>query len=373
MAKLIHRLSTTDNVVKLELEGNLRIDRLAEFDEILSAIKVESGQVLEVHCALLRHFDLSCAGVFLRHINLWRTQPFELKLINANLPHLEFLEKLPEAEPVREDIKRNAIVQVFFSLGYLATSALQEMRFFFAFVGRTTDALWQVAKNPTKLRVKAIMHHMQVTGVAALPIVCLIAFLISVVLAYQGVQQLRIFGAEIFTVDLVAISVLREMGILLTAIMVAGRSGSAFAAELGVMQINEETDAIRTMGLEPFQVLVLPRVIALVLVMPLLTFAADMMGLLGGAILSMNLIDISPQQYMGRIQDAVTVNTFLVGLLKAPVFGGLIAIVGTMRGMQARGSASEVGSLTTVAVVQSIFMVILADALFSILFSALKI
>jgi phospholipid/cholesterol/gamma-HCH transport system permease protein len=195
-----------------------------------------------------------------------------------------------------------------------------------------------------------------------------IAFLITVVIAYIGAQQLRSFGAEIFTVDLVTVGVLREMGALLTAIIVAGRSGSAFAAEIGVMQLNDEVDALKSIGVDPYEVLVWPRVVGLVIAMPLLVILADAMGLVGGAVLCSWLLDISPEQYLVRVQLALAPTTFWAGLIKAPVFAVLIAITGTFRGMQVRDSSRELGRLTTVAVVQSILLVMLANAVFAIIY-----
>ncbi|HLB83751.1 MAG TPA: ABC transporter permease, partial [Steroidobacteraceae bacterium] len=214
----------------------------------------------------------------------------------------------------------------------------------------------------------SVVRHAYETGVQAIPVVAVIAFLISIILAYIGLQQLRPFGAEIFTVDLVAIGVLRELGVLLTAIMVAGRTGSAYAAELGVMKLNDEVDALESLGLDPFEVLVLPRVLGLVIAMPLLTIVADAMGLAGGALLTGLLIDLSWSQFLARLDTALSDTTFWAGLIKAPVFGVLIALTGTMRGLQVRESSRELGRLTTVAVVQSIFLVIFADAVFAIFF-----
>jgi phospholipid/cholesterol/gamma-HCH transport system permease protein len=189
-----------------------------------------------------------------------------------------------------------------------------------------------------------------------------------VISAYIGAQQLRPFGAEIFTVDLVAIGVLRELGVLLTAIMVAGRTGSAYAAELGVMKLNDEVDALESLGLDPFEVLVLPRVLGLVIAMPLLTIVADGMGLAGGALLTWVLLDLPWQQFVQRLDVAVGDTTFWAGLIKAPVFGALIALTGTLRGLQVRESSRELGRLTTVAVVQSIFAVIFTDAVFAVFY-----
>jgi phospholipid/cholesterol/gamma-HCH transport system permease protein len=219
-----------------------------------------------------------------------------------------------------------------------------------------------------RLRIPSIVRHMHETGVQAIPVVAVIALLISIISAYIGAQQLRPFGAEIYTVDLVAIGVLRELGVLLTAIMVAGRTGSAYAAELGVMKLNDEVDALESMGVSPYEVLVLPRVVALVLVMPLLTVVADAMGLAGGALLTSYLLDLPWSQFVMRLDSSVSDTTFWAGLVKAPVFGLLIALTGTLRGLQVRESSRELGRLTTVAVVQSIFLVIFADALFAIYF-----
>jgi len=236
------------------------------------------------------------------------------------------------------------------------------------FFGRIAAVLGESFSRPRVLRLSSIARHVQETGVSAIPIVSLIAFLISVVVAYLGAQQLARFGATIFVVDLVTIAVLREMGVLLTAIIVAGRSGSAFAAEIGVMQLNEEIDALRAMGMNPIELLVVPRVLALVISLPLLTVIADAMGLAGGGLLSLVNLHIPLPQFLSRLRESLSPTTFWSGLIKAPIFAILIGMVGTYRGMQVRDSARELGRLTTVAVVQSIFLVILADALFAVLF-----
>ncbi len=256
-------------------------------------------------------------------------------------------------------------------VGKASVQAWQETLALLRFIGETWATLYQCIRNPRRLRVASIVRHIDETGIDAIPIVALIAFLISVVLAYQGADQLKRFAAEIFTINMVAISVLREMGVLLTAIMVAGRSGSAFTAEIGVMKVNEEVDAMRVIGLNPFEVLVLPRLLALMIAMPILTFIADMMGALGGGIICYSLLDIPPVRYIEQFRASVQMSDFWVGMIKAPVFAFLIAVVGCIRGMEVTGSAESVGRLTTVSVVQSIFLVLLMDALFSVLFSKL--
>jgi len=201
----------------------------------------------------------------------------------------------------------------------------------------------------------------------------LLSFLIGVVVAFQGADQLRRFGAEIFTVNLLGVSMLREMAVLMTAIIIAGRSGSAFTAQIGTMQVNEEIDAMRTIGLNPLDVLVLPRVMALVIAVPLLTVFADMMGVLGGAVMSLAVLDISVVQFSERFKTVIPLSAFWIGLIKAPVFGLLIALVGCREGLQVGGSAESVGLHTTRSVVISIFLVIIVDAAFSIFFSILGV
>jgi phospholipid/cholesterol/gamma-HCH transport system permease protein len=254
------------------------------------------------------------------------------------------------------------------ALGRRALESWRGLQQAMVLLGRIVVAFGRGVVQPRRLRGTSVARHVYETGVQAIPIVALIAFLIAVIVAYIGAQQLRNFGGEIFVVDLITLSVLRELGVLLTAIIVAGRSGSAFAAELGAMRLNEEVDALEAMGLEPVEVLVLPRVLALVIALPLLTIVADFMGLAGGAVLSWSLVDIPFNQFLTRMDESIAPTTFWAGLLKAPVFALLIALVGTLRGLQVRGSSRELGRLTTVAVVQGIFLVILADALFAVLY-----
>lgn len=242
-----------------------------------------------------------------------------------------------------------------------------------SFTGEAAVRLLRGIPSAKSWRPTSVVRHVYETGFKAIPIVALIAFLISVILAYMSAEQLQKFGADIFVVDLITIAVLREMGVLLTAIIVAGRSGSAFAAEIGAMKLNEETDALRAIGISPMEVLVLPRVIGLVIALPLLTIIADAVGIAGGALLCFSLLDMPFVQYFQRVHETVGEWTFWVGLIKAPVFALLIAGAGTYRGMQVRGSSRDLGRLTTVAVVQAIFLVILANALFAVLFMEMGI
>ena len=237
------------------------------------------------------------------------------------------------------------------------------------FLGECTVEIFRAIKNPSILRWRTIFHRLEVDGLLALPITGLLAFLMGVVIAYQGAEQLRRFGANIFVVDLVGISFLREIGPLIVAILIAGRSGSAYAAQFGTMKVTEELDAIRTLGLSPIQLLVLPRVCGLIIAVPLLTVYADILGVLGGAVVAYNRLNLSLTEFFSRFEEWVALRHFLMGLGKAPFFAMIIAVVGCFQGFQIRGNVDDVGRRTTISVVQSIFLVIVFDALCSIMFS----
>jgi phospholipid/cholesterol/gamma-HCH transport system permease protein len=258
-------------------------------------------------------------------------------------------------------------------LGEAVVDGLARSRNMVGFFGQIVVTLGRVLLRPERIRFVSFVSHLEQTGLNALPIVGLLSFLVGVVLAYQGVDQLRKFGADMFMVNLVGVATLREMGILLTAILIAGRSGSAFTAQIGTMQVNEEVDAMRTLGLDPIEVLVLPRMLALIIAMPLVTFFANIMSLIGGGLIGVTLVDLTVPQFIRQLNQAVDLWDFWVGIIKAPVFAFLIAMVGCFEGLRVEGSAESVGRLTTQSVVESIFLVIVFDAVFSILFSYLGV
>ncbi len=237
------------------------------------------------------------------------------------------------------------------------------------FMGAITMALIAVIRHPRRFRFNAVVHEFETVGVAALGIIGLMSFLIGVVIAQQGAVQLRQFGAEVFTINLVGRLTLREMGVLMTAIMVAGRSGSAFAAQIGTMKLTEEIDAMRTIGVSPMEALVLPRVLAAILLLPLLGFYSSMIALIGGGLLSWVTLEIPPITFIQRIREVVPITDLYVGLIKAPVFGAIIAMSGCFQGMQVEADAEQVGLRTTAAVVQGIFLVIVLDAFFAVFFT----
>jgi phospholipid/cholesterol/gamma-HCH transport system permease protein len=269
----------------------------------------------------------------------------------------------------KHHVQRATIADWFDAFGRRTVSAITKTLAIIGFLGQVIATIASLARHPTRMRWTAMVHHMQQVGVNAVPIVALMAFLIGVVLAFQGAAQLRQFGAEVFVVDLIAISVLRELGILLTAIIVAGRSGSAFTAAIGSMKMREEIDAMRTLGLDPVAVLVVPRVLALILMLPLLGLIANISGLVGGAIMSWIELGVSPGVFEARLVSNTGVWHFGVGMIKAPFFALIIGIVGCFEGMQVEGNAESLGRLTSTSVVLAIFLVIVADALFSVFFA----
>jgi phospholipid/cholesterol/gamma-HCH transport system permease protein len=360
------------DALTLHLSGRWSIDNIAQVEAALTDFKVAGSQHIRVDYSKLEALDLSGAWLLHKHLEQVAAAGGTIEFIGKPPAHFDFIDEIArrqsdEAEP-QAQAAGGPVARGLGWLGRVSVGQLKEAKQSVGFFGRIAITMQRSLRSFRRLRVPSITRHVYETGIQAIPIVSLIAFLISVIIAYLSAEQLRQFGAEIFTVDLVAIAVLREMGVLLTAIIVAGRSGSAFAAEIGVMRLNEEIDALESMGVDYFEVLVQPRIIGLVIALPLLTIIADGMGLAGGALLSYSLLGIDLSQFIVRVQDALAPTTFWAGLLKAPVFALLIAIVGTYRGMQVRESSRELGRLTTVAVVESIFLVIFADAIFAIVY-----
>lgn len=352
----------------LALAGALEITTL---DEARSALKKWSrhGQSRTLNIAKLDSLDTPGA------LFLCGLQDKGVKLAGIRAEHKSLLDLICglDLKPIPQVESTPRWCQLVVQLGKGSHDFRREAIDLTTFIGRAAN--WTVCSllHPGCLRPAAISRHITETGIQALPIIGLMAIMIAIVIGYQGVAQLRPFGGEDYTINLVAVSVLREMAVLITSIMVAGRSGSAFTAEIGVMQTREEVDALKVMGIEPMQVLVVPRIIALVITLPLLTFFADIMGLVGGGAISLFLLDVSPVQYLTRLPQAIDGSDLFVGLFKAPVFAFFISIIGCMHGLRVTGSAESVGRETTRAVVKSIFLVIVLDAFFSILFERLGV
>ncbi|MEQ9489363.1 MAG: MlaE family lipid ABC transporter permease subunit [Alphaproteobacteria bacterium] len=294
-------------------------------------------------------------------------------LDDRHTPLLELVKKVESDAPGELHSKPTTLLTMLDMLGRGTVAVGRKGLDLTNFLGVVVVTLLRTMLHPSRLRPHAIVSQMELTGLRALPIVGLLIFLIGIVLAYLGANLLRKYGAEIFTVDLIGQSMLREVAVLITAIMIAGRSGSAFTAEIGTMKVNEELDAMRTLGLDPIEILVLPRLMALLITLPLLSFFANIMGVLGGGVLAYVALEIEPQQFVQQLKHAVSLDDFLVGMVKAPVHACIIAIVGCYEGLKVQRSAESVGKQTTMSVVESIFLVIMATSIFSVMFSYLGI
>ena len=357
----------TGDILEMQLTGDWTIDNVARMNAIVAQLGSAHVGPAVIDFSPIGRMDTTGAWMVekIRQRLTTADHPVDLRGIQPNhqllVDRLHGLTDEPAAEPARY----SALSLIAERTGRATIDALREATDLLNFLGLATVTAARTAVSPRRFRMTSFVFHLEQVGLNALPIVGLLSFLIGVVLAYQGADQLRRFGAAIFSVNL--------LGILLTAIIVAGRSGSAFAAQIGTMQVNEEIDAMRTIGLDPIEVLVLPRMLALLVAMPLLAVYADLMGLAGGAVMAIVSLDITFTQFTERLKDVVPIWAFWVGIIKAPVFGVMIALVGCREGLKVRGSADSVGRQTTRAVVVSIFLVIIIDAVFSIFFSAVGV
>jgi phospholipid/cholesterol/gamma-HCH transport system permease protein len=295
------------------------------------------------------------------------------KVTGANDQVKSLLEQVAEADkPVKVvPEERGGFIRILRELGEWVAEAGVTLVGLLGFFGATLIGFANLVRRPKRFRVNAVVQRFDVVGVRALGIIGLMSFLIGIVIAQQGAVQLQQFGAEIYTINLIGRITVRELGTLMTAIMVAGRSGSAFAAQLGTMKITEEIDAMRTIGVSPIEALVIPRLIATVVMMPLLAFWAMLMALLGGGIFVWLSLGIPPLTYIQRLQEVTPITDLWIGLIKAPVFGFIIALAGCFQGMLVESNSEEVGQRTTTAVVQSIFLVIVLDSVFAVFFSSI--
>ncbi|WP_457596522.1 ABC transporter permease [Hydrogenimonas sp.] len=275
--------------------------------------------------------------------------------------------------PAAPSPRTNPFVDALVSLGEAGERFVKDFVAFLAFLGAATLAFFDNLLHPGAIRFKESASHIYKAGVTALPIVALSSFLVGVVIAYQSAVQLQKYGANIFIVDMIGISIPRELAPLITAIIVAGRSGSAYTAQIGVMKITEELDAMKTMGFGIFRFVVLPRIYAMVVALPLLIFFADIVGIYAGMLVADAQLGINPAQFFDRLQEAVEPRHYLIGLFKAPFFAFIIAAIGCFRGFQVTGDTESVGRYTTMSVVNAIFLVVALDALFSVIFTELGI
>jgi phospholipid/cholesterol/gamma-HCH transport system permease protein len=378
---------TTIQIASLEIETDTAADpasvtvRCAGAWTVLGVAPVEQRlSALAFPLASKLAFDVSAittldsAGAWLLHRTIHALEQRGIKIqINGSKSEFNTLLKLIATHAGTAEPPEPIKIGLLAGIGQQAWRNLLGFSGMLAFIGESSIAFLRSLGQPHRIRWRPILHNLQTAGFEALPIVGLLSFLMGVVIAYQGADQLQRFGANIFIADLVGLSMLRELSPLLTAIIVAGRSGSAYAAQIGTMKINEEIDALRTIGIGPQELLVQPKIIALVIALPLLTVYADVAGVLGGMLMANSMLDISFSVFLDRLEDALSLSSFLTGIIKAPVFAVIIALVGCFQGFQVSGSADSVGRQTTVSVVQSIFLVIVSDALFSVVFNWLDL
>ena len=363
----------------LQAGGRWTIAESARLDQQLQRLEAAGREALTIDGSRIEKLDSTGAWLLLRTARALEAAGHQISSLDVPERYGALIKNIdrddkPEPERKRRGPRMSPGVYRLYRIGKATVEASRQGWRMMGYLGRVTVETGEMIAAPRKnLRLAAMVTQVEETGISALPIVGLLAFLIGVVVAYQGADQLKRFSAELFTINLLGVGVLRELGGLVTAIVVAGRSGSAFTAHLGTMRVNQEIDAMQTMGLDTIDTLVLPRIIGLVISLPLLTFYADIMGLMGGAAMCYFQLGINIPSFMRQLNEAINVNTLLVGLIKAPVFAFVISLVGCYEGFQVERNAASVGLLTTKSVVESVFLVIVLDAAFSIMFSVLGI
>ncbi|MFM5913405.1 MAG: MlaE family lipid ABC transporter permease subunit [Chakrabartia godavariana] len=347
----------------LRVTGRMTLSGLADFPQRLDAVE---APVAAIDISALDRIDT--VGAWIVHRFAARTGAKILGASDEAARLMSLVSRSEESVRVRPEAP-NPVVRVVTEIGDATVVALRTLAGLVAFFGAILVATWDIMRHPRRLRINAIVHRFELVGVKALGIIGLMSFLIGIVIAQQGAVQLQQFGAEALTVNLVGRITTRELGVLMTAIMVAGRSGSAFAAQLGTMKLTEEIDAMRTIGVSPIEALVIPRMLAAIVMMPLLGFYATVVSIFGGGLFCWVSLDLPPITFVQRLQEVIPITDLWVGLLKAPVFGAIIALSGCFQGMQVESNAEQIGLRTTSTVVQAIFLVIVLDAFFAVFFS----
>ncbi len=329
----------------------------------------------EMDIAGIAEIDTAGAWLLQRTASAWQASGLRTHFAGATESFRILIEEVQSRGNAKRPVleKQNLLLQFADDMTRALTGVWQDAVQLTAFLGEVTAGFIRMIRQPWRFRVTSFVHHLDHAGLRAVPIIALICFLIGAVVMQQGVVQLRPFGAEPFAVNMVAILALREVGILLTAIMVAGRSGSAFTAEIGSMKMREEIDAMRTLGIDPIDTLVLPRVLALVVALPLLTFLGDIMGLAGGGVMAFGVLGLDFASYMDKLHEAVDFQHFMAGMIKAPFAAIIIGLVGCLEGLKVEGSAESLGKHVTSAVVKAIFLVIILDAIFAMFLSGIGV
>ena len=361
--------------LRLRLAGNWTIRAGSRLEDAAQQIIADAGKarVARVDLADIGRLDTSGAWVIDRSVKMLAAAGVDIAVEGAAPDQVTLLQEagfrtFEKGAPA----ERYMLVDIFADIGRSVVFAWRDFVAGVSFLGELVAAVISSLLNWRKFRGTSVVFHLEAIAFRSVPIIALINFLVGCIVAQQGIFQLQRFGASTFAVDLIGILVLRELAVLLTSIMIAGRSGSAITAELGSMKMREEIDALTVMGLNPIEVLIAPRMLALIIALPLLTFLADMSAIFGGLIVASVYGGISPEIYMSRLQSAIALNTFLVGLIKAPFMALVIGLIASIEGLAVQGSAESLGRQVTSSVVKSIFMVIVVDGLFAMFFAAIR-
>lgn len=357
--------------------GDWIVAEAPRMDSVLQSLRFPDAREFAVDGSAIQHLDSSGAWLLLRTKLALERNGRRVTQFDVPARYQTLVDAIVRGNVTADDdlhLPRPSFTHFVERIGKATVHVMRQTYDLVGFLGRITVETGEAIVAPRReLPFPALVHQVEETGLTALPIVGLLAFLLGIVLAYQGADQLKRFGAQIYTIDFLGVGFLRELGGLVTAIVVAGRSGSAFTAHIGTMRVNEETDAMQTIGLNIAELLVLPRVLGLMIALPLLTFFADIVGIIGGMVMTYINLGITIPAFMRELEGAISLKTLLVGLVKAPVFAFVIALVGCFEGMRVERNAASVGKLTTRSVVESIFLIIALDAGFSVLFSVLGI
>jgi phospholipid/cholesterol/gamma-HCH transport system permease protein len=358
---------------ELICQGEWNLANLVSLKKELQKIQWPAKGDITINGGAITNMD--SAGAWLLSDSFEKTDAAksQFQLVDFSEQHKKLLSLIDEHDAASIVIPVRRMPGRLAEIGEYTTRQLSELKDFLTFTGELTFEALRVLRHPKRFRWGSLVSVIDSTGFRALPIIALLSFMIGVVMAYQMGTQLLNYGANLFIVDFLGLSVLREFGPLLTAIMVAGRTGSAFTAQLGTMKINQEIDALNTMGVTPAELLLLPRILGLIITLPLLAMWADFFGIMGGMMMAHNMLGITPHDFLQRFGHVIPLRTLLIGLGKAPVFAMLIATIGCFEGMRVHGSADSVGQQTTRSVVLSIFFIIVADAIFSIIFNKMQL
>jgi phospholipid/cholesterol/gamma-HCH transport system permease protein len=361
--------------VRAVLSGRWTVDRAPAVEERIAevAAAAEQGRRILIDLSNVDRLDTLGAWVLDRTRHDLGAQGLSADFVGARAEHHILLNEVAYRgfQPVHP-VQRSPFVEFLADIGRAVASAGQDFLGGVGFLGQVVTAFLRVMARPASFRGTPLIHHLEHIAFRGVPIIVLISFLVGCIVAQQGIFQLRKFGATPFVVDLTGILTLRELGVLLTSIMVAGRSGSAFTAEIGSMKMREEIDALRVMGLDPVEVLIVPRMLALIIALPMLTFLSDMAALYGGGLVAWIYGDISPDVFVARLRASIGMQTFLVGIIKAPFMALVIGLIASMEGLKVEGSAESLGQHVTSSVVKAIFMVIVLDGIFAMFFAGIR-